>query len=73
MSHTPNDATVKRDHSEDVGSLTAPVLACAAARNFTKHKALRWKTPDPIIGQAWTDDPARCRSNRRHIVQGPSS
>ena len=63
---------VKVFHYEDLENLKAHVLAFVAAYNFAKHlKALKWRTPNQAICNAWTNDPAAFKINPRHLIPGP--
>jgi type IV secretory pathway VirB4 component len=59
-------------HYDDLDSLKTHVLAFVTAYNFAKHlKALQWRTPYQVIGEAWTKNPSIFKINPRHLIPGP--
>ena len=72
MNRTIKDATVKVYHYDDLESLKAHVLAFVNEYNFAKHlKALRWRAPYQVIGEASTKGPSVFKINPHHLIPGP--
>ena len=72
MNRTIKEATIKAFHCPDLQSLKAHVLAFVCAFNFAKHlKAIRWKTPCQTVVEAWQKNPARFKTDPRHLIPGP--
>ena len=72
MNRTTKEATIKAFHYPDRQSLKAHVLAFVCAFNFAKHlKAIRWKTPCQTVVEAWQKNPARFKTDPRHLIPGP--
>jgi hypothetical protein len=68
------DATIKTCHHDDLDSLRAYVVALVTAYNFAEHlKALRWRTPYAIIGDAWTKGPSIFKIAPHQLIPGPHS
>jgi type IV secretory pathway VirB4 component len=72
MNRTIKDATIKTYHYDDLENLKAHVMAFVTAYNFAKHlKALKWRTPYQVIGEAWTKHPSIFKVNPSHLMPGP--
>lgn len=68
------EATIKAFHCPDLESLEAHVLAFVCAFNFAEHlKALRWRTPNQAITDAWQKTPAMFKTDPRHLIPGPDT
>ncbi len=66
------EATVKTCHDSTLDNLKAHVLAFMTTDNFARPlKALRWRTPYQIIGEAWTKDPSLFKITPHHLFPGP--